>query len=231
MDDLDQHDLNKLKELLRHTGDFIAYFELAESKMIAWQQEIAFQSQTNEQRNLLQLQRLHNEFEALQEILTQTGLTQLKTCLEKTTRTLLADFSAIKEDYQEFINNSLNQIDKHAVEAITNVHNQLKSYDVEHFRRVANESCETVEKVATHTIKKSSSLLRSFQSRSICLALAATCFATLITGMYISNEMPWEIHQHAKNERQAGRALIQAWPLLSEEIKNTILTPSTKQAS
>ena len=39
----------------------------------------------------------------------------------------------------------------------------------------------------------------------------------------MSNELPWEIHQHAINERQAGKVLMQAWPMLSEEEKTKIL--------
>lgn len=44
MEHLQQDEVTRLKELLQHTSEFIAYFELAETKMHAWRQDIEQQS-------------------------------------------------------------------------------------------------------------------------------------------------------------------------------------------
>ncbi len=237
MEQIHEKDLIKIKELLRHTGEFIAYFELVESKMITWRQDIELQAQTQEKKTTSQLQALHNELEALQDVLTQAGLARLRlrceealqqgeahlAALQKTGHQLLTDMASQQTAFQQMITEKILILESHTDQAIAKIHGQLASYDVDHFRRVASDSCEQVEKMSSNAIQKSAGLLRNFQWRSIALAFSTTILATFILGMYLSNEMPWEIHQQAKNEREAGRTLLQAWPLLSQQEQNKIL--------
>lgn len=44
MEDVQDEDLVRIKDLLRHTGEFIAYFELIEMKMLEWRQEMQQQA-------------------------------------------------------------------------------------------------------------------------------------------------------------------------------------------
>lgn len=237
MEQIHEKDLIKIKELLRHTGEFIAYFELVESKMITWRQDIELQAQAQEKKTASQLQALHDELEALQDVLTQAGLARLRirceealqqgethlTALQKTCQQLLADMTSQQQNFSQMISESLIMLETHADQAIAKIHGQLASYDIEHFRRVANDSCEQVEKASSNAIQKSAGILHNFQWRSVALAFSTTIVATFMLGMYLSNEMPWEIHQQAKNEREAGRTLLKAWPLLSQQEQNKIL--------
>lgn len=237
MEQLHEKDLIKIKELLRHTGEFIAYFELVESKMITWRQDIELQAQTQEQKTTRQLQSLHNDLEALQEVLTQAGIARLRlrceealqqgethlATLQKTGQQLLAEMSSHQNEFREIMSTNMMILERHTELAINKINSQLATHDVDLFRRIANESCEKVEQVSSNAMQKSSGLLRNFQWRSMALAFFTTVVATLMLGMYISNEMPWEIHQQAKNEREAGRTLLKAWPLLSQQEQNKIL--------
>lgn len=241
MEQIHEKDLIKIKELLRHTGEFIAYFELVESKMITWRQDIELQAQTQEKKTASQLQVLHEEMEALQDVLTQAGLARLRlrceealqqgeahlTALQNTGQQLLADMTDQQNKFRQMITESITMLETHTDQAIAKIHNQLAAYDPEHFQRVANNSYEQVEKVSSNAIQKSAGLLRNFQWRSMALAFSTTIVATFVLGMYLSNEMPWEIHQQAKNEREAGRTLLKAWPLLSQQEQNKILHTHT----
>lgn len=236
-------DIIKLKELLRHTGEFIAYFELAETKMTEWRHDIEQQAHTHQHKAQQQLQNLHNELDALQEVLTQAGLARFRLAAEKTleqgeehieslhktSEVLLSDINEKHQDFIKLMEENIAQIQQYTTLAIESVDSQLKHYDAQLFRRVASESCEQVERVATNAINKSERLLRSFQWRSITMALITTVFTSFAIGLYLSNEFPWEIHQHAMNEREAGKALINAWPALTQEEKAKIVSSQTRQ--
>jgi hypothetical protein len=45
----------------------------------------------------------------------------------------------------------------------------------------------------------------------------------IVFGLYTNNEYPWEMHQQALNERDAGKILLNAWPTLTYHEKNKIL--------
>lgn len=238
MEHVQDQDLTKIRELLRHAGEFIAYFELAETKMAEWRQDIEIQAQIQQQRAQQQLQQLHNELEALQEVLTQAGLARLRisaeqalkqgethmALLQKTCQQLLKDSNHQQTELEKMVQQSLIRIEQHASLAITKIDSQLVEYDVQHFRRITNESCEHVEKAAQDAVIKSSHLLKTVQWRSAAFALLTTILTAFAIGLYVSNEMPWEIHQHAMNEREAGKALIKAWPTLSQQEKAKILS-------
>lgn len=238
MEQLHEKDLIKIKELLRHTGEFIAYFELVESKMMTWRQDIELHAKTQEKKTTEQLHTLHNELEALQDVLTQAGIARLRirseealqqgethlATLQKTGQQLLADMASQQNTFSQIMITNMTLLENHTGQAIAKIHEHLAGYDVELFRRIANDSCEKVEKVSSNAIQKSAGLLRNFQWRSMALAFFTTVVATFILGMYLSNELPWEIHQQAKNEREAGRTLLKAWPLLSQQEQNKILS-------
>ena len=44
MKHINEQDVTRLKELLHRTGEFIAYFEVSEAKMIEWRQDIEHQA-------------------------------------------------------------------------------------------------------------------------------------------------------------------------------------------
>lgn len=238
MEPIQDQDISKIKELLRHTGEFIAYFELAETKMLEWRQDIEQQAQTQQNKSQQQLQNLHNELEGLQEILTQAGIARFRltaektlqqgeehlTNLQKVSQQMLEDMANNQQEFTQLLEKSLAQIEQYTTRAIERLDEHFTQYDVHHFRRIANESCEHVERVASNAVFKSQGLLGRFQWRAASLALLTTIITSFAVGFYVSNEFPWEIHQQAKNEREAGRVLIKAWPSLTQEEKAKILS-------
>lgn len=237
MESIHDQDLIKIKELLRHTGEFIAYFELAESKMLEWRHDLELQIKNQQHRADQQLQNLHKELESLQEVLTQAGLARFRlsaaealsqgeahvNLLQKTSQQMVKDLNTHHADFTSMIAGSLSQIEQHASQLVNKIDNQLAKYDAQHFHRIANESVEIVQKTSADAVMKSTGLLKKFQWRAAGLAVLATILTTFAIGLYVSNEMPWDIHQQAMNEREAGRLLIKAWPILSHQEKTKIL--------
>lgn len=233
MEHYQEDDLVRVKELLRHTGEFIAYFELAETKMMEWRDEIEQQAARFQQL----AQSLQNELTSIQNLISQSGATHFKMtaekalaqgethlyCLEKTCN----QFTQICQQQQEKITNltdhCIDKIEKHTSQSAQTIAVQLSKYDVHHFHRIASESCDHVEQVANDAINKSNKLLNMFQFRLGLFAVFITILTAFVIVVYLNDELPWEMHHQAMSERQAGKVLLQAWPILSQKEKEKIL--------
>lgn len=230
-------DLDRIKELLRHTGEFIAYFELAESKMIEWREEVAQQATRLNQHS----QRLQNELTALEDLLSQAGTTRFRVIAEKALsqgeiqlQMLENSCSQFTENFQEqqeqlelLTAQCITKIEQHCAKATQVIANQLAKYDAHQFHRIANESCDHVERVASDAVSKSNKLLRMFEMRFGLFAVFTTIITAFVIVLYLNGEFPWEMHHKAVNERYAGKALLQAWPNLTLEEKTKILSDDT----
>lgn len=233
-----EHEIQRIKELLRHTGEFIAYFELVETKMIEWRGEIEEQAKSHQQHSQQELQTIRNELEALQEVLTHAGLARFRLSADNALQQGAEHLERLKHmshdlldkiNHQQAILNDLTEksllkIDQHIENGIQRIEKALGQYDAKHFRLIAHESCDQVERVASNAVLQSTNLVNSFQWRVASVTLITSLITVLTFALYMNNELPWETHRHAVNERHAGKALLKAWPGLTEEEKNKILT-------
>lgn len=228
-----EDNLARVKELLRHMGEFIAYFELAETKMIGWREEMEQKSaQLNQQS-----QRLQSQLASISDLLSQAGTSRFRVIAEKALsqgeiqlqilENSCTQFTAHLQEQQEHIEQLTEQcitrIDQHSEEATQAMIAQLAKYDAHQFHRIANESCDHVERAAQDAVKKSNKILRMFQMRLGLFGIFTTVLTTFLVALYLSGELPWEMHHKAVNERHAGKVLLQAWPNLTLEEKTKIL--------
>ncbi|WP_367608026.1 hypothetical protein [Legionella sp. W05-934-2] len=238
MKQLSDQELQQIKDLLRHTGEFIAYFELAETKLVAWrhQQQESFDNQQS--RFDQQQQAIQKDLDSVKDTLSEAGIARLKvqlneaiTLFEKKIASLsdlqqtISDiFGHEKLSLSKAVSQCTREIEEHCQETVNKIEAQLSDYDVDYFRRIAADSCDQVEQVAQTAVQTSTKMMRNFQWRTATLVLITTLVTSLTIGMYISDEWPWEIHQVALNEREAGKVLIKAWPSLSHQERERILT-------
>ncbi len=234
MEHYQEDDLVRVTELLRRTGEFIAYFELAETKMMEWRQEIEQHASSLE----LHTKKLNEELIAVQNLLSKTGTEQFRHAAEKALAQGEANLKSMERCSDLFTENFNNQyvqmntftdialekIEKHINQAMHNITCQLSKYDVQHFHRIATESCDHVERTANDAVTKSNKLLHLFQFRFNLFTVITTIITAFIIVLYLSDEFPWEMHSQALNERQAGKLLLQAWPKLTHQEKTKILS-------
>ncbi len=166
MERINETELARLKKLMRQTGEFIAYFELVDTKMAEWRQDIEYQASVQQK--------------------------------------LLHQLKIQQQDCLQLHQQTLSKMEEQSAQAITHI-----------------------EQSAQNTLLKSETSLRRSQWQSIVLPLLTTLLTTFALGLYMSNEYPWEIHQHALNERGAGVVLINAWPTLSQQERTKILSIKT----
>lgn len=233
MEHYQEDDLTRVKELLRRTGEFIAYFELAESKMMEWQQEIEHQAAHLQ----IQAQKLEKELLSIHKLFSEAGTTNFRLTAEKALAQGESNLKNIERSCNQFAQNfqqqqeklkvltdqSLEKIERHNKQAMNSIATQLSKYDVQHFHRIASESCDHIERVANDAVGKSNKLLKMFQFRSGLFTVLTTILTAFIIVLYLNDESPWEMHHQALNERQAGRLLLQVWPNLTLSEKAKIL--------
>ncbi|HAZ7572792.1 hypothetical protein OQJ02_14810 [Legionella sp. PATHC032] len=233
MEHYQEDDLTRIRELLRHTGEFIAYFEFVEAKMMEWREEIEQQAE----QVLHMTQSLQNELTSMQSLISQSGVSHFKISaekalaqgethlhsLERTCNQFTQIFQQQQEKIKSLTENCIDRIEKHTSQATQTLTLQLAKYDVQHFYRIANESCDHVDRVANDAINKSNKMLNMFQFKVGLFAMLITVLTAFVIVIYLNDEMPWEMHHQAMSERQAGKVLLQAWPKLSQKEKAKIL--------
>ncbi|CAM2738991.1 hypothetical protein [Legionella worsleiensis] len=233
MEQYHDEDIVRIKELLRHTGEFIAYFELAETKMLEWREEIE-QQNAQLQRSA---QKICNELATISELIAPAGVEQFRMTAEKALAQGAANLHALEQKgsqivhdfqrHQEHLNtlteHCIHKIEQQSAKITQTLAAHLARYDVHQFHRIASESCDHIERVAHDAVNKSNKLLNMFQLRLGLFAVFTTLLTAFVITLYLSDELPWEMHHQAMNEREAGKVLLQAWPKLTQEEKEKIL--------
>ena len=233
MEQDDAKDLARVKDLLKHTSEFIAYFELAETKMLQWQEEMRQQTARLEQ----QAQAVQSELNAINTMLSEAGISRFRITAEQALTQGEANLRLLEDKCNQFVHQlqeqqehinvftqgCIEKIELHSTKTIEVITQELAQYDVNQFHRIASESCDHVERLANHTVSKSKKLLGMFQLRHGLFAVFTTILTTFLIVLYLSDELPWEMHHQAVNERKAGKVLLDAWPKLSQEEKAKIL--------
>ena len=233
MEHSQENDLARIHDLLSHTSEFIAYFELAETKMIEWRADIM------QQTELFKI-----EMMAINKVLSAAGTTNFRQITERALNQGEKNLELLERNSNQFMHTIQNQqehlrqltekciknIEHHSAHASSLIAAQLAKYDVHQFHRIATESCDHVERVANDAVSKSNKLLSMFQLRLGLFAVLTTILTSFVIVLYLSDELPWEMHHQAMNERQAGKVLLNAWPKLTQEEKAKILNDDLKRA-
>ncbi len=234
--ELSHDDALRVQTLLRHTAEFMAYFELVENNMMNWQEKMAQHAEQLQQHILRQNQ----ELSKINQLLSAQGMSDFRNMAEKALTQGKAQMMTMERVSSQFLHNAqqqqehlfvlreqcLEQISHHTTRSSELIAQHVAKYDAHQFHRIANESCDHVARVAQDTIAKSSKLLGIFQLRSGFFAVCLTIITAFVITLYLSDELPWEMHHQAMNERQAGKVLLQAWPKLTQEEKSKILNVS-----
>jgi len=232
-------DLARVRDLLQHIGEFVAYFELAESKMVAWRQEIEQKSSLLQENT----NALHHELTLMQHLFSQSGVEHFRQTvaeslsqgeknlkhIEYNCKQFTQNVQQQQQQIKELTTDSIEKIEKYTSQAVQNINNLLTKYDVNQFHRIASESCDHVERVATNAVVKSNKLLTMFQYRITFWTALTTLITVFIAVLYLNDEFPWEIHQQTMKQREAGKVLLQAWPNLSQDEKTKIINAQVPQ--
>lgn len=230
MDKQDDQDRLKIQALLERTGEFIAYFELAETKMLEWRQQIEQRENALNTKIEAHFLKLESMMAELENVFSQAGVARFRIQSLELLEQGQAHLDAIamverklllKINAQQRI---LNELSEKAIEQISaQSHQTLIELD----QKLAQLKLAQQENNKQQTSKKTlkSNWHHTFKT------VTASLLAAFAVGLYLTDEYPWEVHQQAKNERSAGQILKEAWPKLTQLEKEKIAGNQVAQLS
>ncbi len=235
----------QIKQLSKRTAMFIAQFEVAQEKVECWQNNVSQLILDQQQRLESQLASIETQSNAMAELMTDTGAARFRVTAEKSLQQGKQHIEAIDALFQEqqvnfekqqskldsIVATHMSEMKKAESRVAKKIQNFISQLNVEEMRELADTSRVAIEQTSTNAILQSGRLLRWFNWKHLAFVLTAVAFNTLILTMYINDEMPWETHQYAIQERLAGQALLKAWSSLPDESKHHILQHSKKHRS
>lgn len=235
-------EVDKLKDVLRRMGEFIAYFEAAEQKMERWKHDIQETVKANQEQLNHQLLQIRDVTDDLREVMTDAGVARWRIAaesslqqgkehlkaIEAASQQHLEALQASNEEFSNMAKKSFDRLDRASAYTIKNISEAISSFRVSDFQRLTEESCEIVRETSSTVIKRLKDTVKWFHWKNLAMAFAVTVFATLTIGLYLNDEMPWEIHKQVVAQRNAGEALMHAWNNLPENERQVILQHSKK---
>ncbi len=230
------------REVVKRMGNFIAYAEVFENQMGQWQKDIEQRIHANNALIQNQLDELRETAENLRDVMTEAGVARWRIAAEeslKAGKQHIHTLENICEQHQQAIQSyndefkktaktSFDRLDRASAYTIKNISEAISSFRISDFQRLTEQSCEIVAETSNSAIIRLKETVRWFHWKNLGLALAITLFASLTVGLYLNDEMPWDIHKHVVAQRNAGTALLNAWPSLSQSERQRILNHSKK---
>lgn len=240
MKHLEAEHLTLLNTLLNKTEKLVEYFSHAETRMNIWRHEIIQQATCQQ----TQLTSLNAELNRIETLLSEINFDPFRIAAECETSQENEYLDSLKHTEQQLLRQihdhraELTRITQHAMTQISHTITQAASAIdervSEHFPSSAPDLMHAPTQSSTEDLAPSidepmkqkaipftSPKYRKW--RSVTLTLVTTLITAIIFGMYANNEYPWEMHQQATSERNAGRILLHAWPSLTHEEKSKIL--------
>lgn len=226
-------DAERLKNVTRHVAEFIVNFEIAEKKMDEWERMLYQQ----EERVKQQLQAIYDSTDELRAIMTEAGAARWRLSAEQALNqgkehiVVLKDLSEEQvklqrernEHFMRLAKKTFERLDRASEHAIITIKASIDSFNPIEIKQVAEHSRYVLESTSSKAITTIEKLHQWFHWKSLGMALAMTIITSLTLGLYINDELPWERHQEVALQRNAGEALIKAWPRLSQEQRANIL--------
>ena len=219
--------LKRLKALLRNHSEFLANFEIAEEKMRSWQEEIDKRHQQQATLVQNQLDKLQEDVGQLQELLTEAGAARWRVTAEKLLLEGQAHLEEIKttsEQHLKAFNEHNQSLQKQQDRTISQIQELISRIDLDSLYAQQEHNRSLIEQ----SMMQSKRLFNQFKLKTAVIMAVVGITSSIITGFYLNDEAPWDIHKIAKHERQVGQTLIKAWPKLDNTAKLAILAHKKK---
>lgn len=224
---LHSDELERIKALLKHTGEFIAYFELADSKMMSWREEIEHEMHQQHHRIEQQIQQLQHSINQLDEALTQAGIARLRLGLEQALhegKNHLQEIQRASSAFQTQSKLILNRLQEQVTQQLDTLHHEIQN-NIEQLKH----SNPILEPLMIEPNPDNNRLTQGYSWQHVLISVACSLLTAVGLALYISGELPWESHKHAQAERKAGKILLRAWPALTQDERERIVKTPPEQ--
>jgi hypothetical protein len=239
---MENTDLDNLRDAHRRMAEFVAHCELAENKLNTWMQAVTQTIETHQTVLDTQVQQMQQATREAEEVINYFNTAKLKLNVETTLTKTQEQIEALEtlgqqyvnalqgcnEEFQKIATKSFERLDRASAYTIKNISDALNSFRLSDFQRYTEQSCESIKETSRAAIAHMRQQHRWFHWKNLGLVAAVTLFVTLSMGLYLNDELPWEIHKRVAMQRNAGEALLNAWPSLTQAEQKKIIEQSKR---
>ncbi len=222
--------LLQLQDSSQQIADFIAMSEEVIQKLKQHDAVAGRMLEDNASYFSQQLDEIRKTIVQMQNFMTQTGVARFKVLAEKMLSDGQKHFESIQsatDRFQKLAENSCHTLQRVSENSADWIAEAIKSLQIEKFRGLIFENVDRVENTSRTAIQRIRKMSRWFQWEKLGLALVVAVVVSLMTGLFVNDELPWETHSKVVQERNVGRMLMQAWPKLSLAEKERIETAAS----
>ncbi len=235
----------QLKEMNQLAGKFIANFELAYSELITSHNKLQDIIADHHKHFNSQLSDIREVTEELRSVLTEAGAArwriaaenalcegeQHRKLLETTSEQHLGMLQESNQELLKVVKKSFDRLDRAANFTVKNISDAIASFHVRDFQNLTERSHEAVRQTSIQTVRHLKKLSKWFHWKNLALASVIALTTSFVTAFYLNDEFPWENRKQVVMQRNAGQALITAWPNLSQAERDRIMDYAQQSSS
>lgn len=226
----------KFKQVITRLADLAATFEAAEHSIELKEKELKRSYELNRewfQEQIKDVQQvLHNFTGELESFTSDLNLARMRTEVRKGLELGENHLQEIERATQVFVEQSQQavlRLEKATSQAMKMLSQTVLAFNADELSRTVENNCELLLQQAQYSFKQVNQWMRRFHLKSVALVLSVTLVVSMIMGLYMNNEWPWETHTKVMQERNLAQAVLSTWPLLSMNDQEQIARNMTQK--
>ena len=199
-------------------AELIASYEVAMERLVSREKNMDTQYDLSEKFLNQQFEKISALITEISEVLTEAGAARMRLSMQealKLGQQQIQSIQRVGEDTRNLMRDSCTRFERTAAASVKNINESINAVKIDDLKVFVEESYTLVKNHSTDAIKKVTQILKWFHWKNLMLALGVSVMTSVIIGLYLNAEWPWEIHQTIVKERAAGKAMLNAWPHLS----------------
>lgn len=227
-------ELIKMRASLNKIAEFVALYESTEDKLQIREKEIEERISNNERAVDTQLSQIKSVLNDFREIMTEAGAARWRVAADQSLKSGQQHLKSIRLATDEFVRkteDNYKKLDKTAEYTVKGISKAIYSFRIDDFQRITKDAVTEIQAACDNTLKKIERVVRWFHWRNVGLLFAMTLVLSLVSGLYLNDEWPWEAHRDIMDQRQLAHAVVSAWPHLTKLDQQTILNSADHSVS
>jgi len=206
-------------EIEQQVAELIASYEIAMERLVSREKKIEENVELSEHFLNEQLDKINALMADLREVMTEAGAARMRLSIQEALKMgnlQVQEIKRIGEETRTMMRDSCQRFERTSLSTIKNVNEAINAVNLDELKKFVENSYAQIKSHSADAISKISSIFRGFQWKNLIFALSLSLMTSVIIGLYLNAEWPWEIHQTIVKERTAGKAVMNAWPHLSK---------------
>lgn len=195
-------------------------YQMAADKISEREKAAEQRMQAGDQFLTEQLDKINAMMADLREVMTEAGAARSRIAAKEALSANEVQIDHLKKmssETSQTLRESCERFDRTISSTAKNISEAIGAFKIDEFQKFTEQSCLQIKDTASTAIGKMTDILRWFHWKNLALAAGLSLLVAIFMGLYINDEWPWEMHGDVVKQRNAGQAVMNAWPNLSKQ--------------